>query len=159
MFKSLTAWAHWSAAHPTESVRAQKRKNRGRGSPSRRTHRRRPPEAEATERVGEGVREARGGQAQLDGELTDGGEEWVNGNIVDRGGRAAVGDEHHNAGHQLTGRGRLRTPGDLDWSRGEKMEAERLSSGGILTGGRAAVVSSSPAIRGFPGANTGGGGN
>ena len=36
----------------------------------------------------------------------DGGEAWVDGNVVDRGGRAAVGDELHDAGHQSPWRGR-----------------------------------------------------
>ena len=72
--------------------------------------------------------------------LTDGGEAWVHGNIVDRGGRAAVGDEHHDAGHQSTGRGRHLHRGALGglgvgligqgWSRGG--EFGRSPSGGVV---------------------------
>ena len=43
------------------------------------------------------------------------GEVWGGGGGVDRGGRAVVKDEHHDAGHQSIGRGRHRFPGVLDW--------------------------------------------
>ena len=84
----MTSGAPRSEAHPTELVRARGKENRGeRDRRPWQAYRRGPPEAEATERGGKGVRDARGVAAQLIGELTDGGEAWVSGSVIDRGGR------------------------------------------------------------------------
>ena len=100
MFKSLTAWAHWSAAHLTEAVRAREKKTEGRRSPS-------PANSPARSPGGCGDREGRGrtqgvsgGQAQAVGLLTDGGMAWGDGGVVVRGGRAAAEDERDGTGHQ-----------------------------------------------------------
>ena len=56
--------------------------------------------ATATERRGRGNREAQGGEAQLVGVLTGGGEAWSRGGVGDRGGRAVFEDECDGTGHQ-----------------------------------------------------------
>ena len=161
MFKSLTAWAHWSAAHSAEQVRVKEKKERkteGRsGSPARRTHRRRLLVAIATEGRGRGSREARGGEAQLVGVVAGAGEVGSGDGVVNRGGRRWSRMPTRTPATNHSGEGVIGFLGF--WIGGED---EELVAGwfwrGKSTRGRAAMVSSSPALWCSLGAATGWGG-
>ena len=87
-----------------------------------------------------------GGEAQVVDVVVGAGEVGSSGGVIERGGRAVVKDEREVAGRQSPERGWLQVPSGVDWRWGEKMEAEWLSSGRILTGGRAAEACSSSVL-------------
>ena len=126
-------------------------KNRERGGHRlRRTHRRRLPVAMATEGKGEGIRAAQGvGYSPWACSRTVG---WPGGSgeVVDRGGRAAVGDEHHDAGHQSLRRGRHRISGVLDWRWGGDWVAGKILEWGIgpRPSGGEVLVAGAPVLPG-----------